>query len=794
MFRNYLKTAFRGFLKHRGFTMINISGLAIGIACCLLIFVYVKDELTYDRYHEKADRLYRMTATINFGGNEMFIGSTAVITPKVFADEIPEIERFARFDQSSVIVEKGEDYIEENRLVYTDPAVFEMFDFELVAGDLNTALNAPDKLVLTREMAEKYFDKLDVVGETMRIRLESDFETLRVAAVIENHPINSSFTFNMMLPWAKYEQSREERVLNNWGMISISSFLELSPGATTEEVIAKMQGVRESHHPDSSAFARRIESDLQNITAMHLDNELGGGNGLGASSDPVYSYVLSGIAFLILIIACINFTNLTVARSLPRAREIGVRKVVGAVKGQLTFQFMAETFMMCLLAFVVGMIIAELLMPYFGTLVEKELDISLFDDSYLVLSSFVIVLLTAFFSGFYPAFVISRFNVVQCLKGSATVRSKKYVTKALVVAQFAIAAVLIIGALTMRSQISYMIEKDLGYNDQHLYRVADYRINEDESSYQLLKGELAANPNVLQVSASDGYGSAASLTKEDGEEFLANTTAISHDYLAIKDIPLLEGRTFKEGEDLIYTADDTLEAVLVNEAFLKELDWEEGIGKQISGYQVVGIVPDYHYGNVRSNVGPLMLQNINTHDRFASEIFVRFRPEYLPQIRSDLETAWRKFVPFFPFEAELESDTNDQRYADEARWNNIISLASSLAIFISCMGLLGLAHLRTQQRVKEIGIRKVLGASVSQIVLLLNVHFIKLVIVSILIATPLAYYLTQEWLANFDNRTDVSVLFFVIPGLAVLMISFLTVSLQSLKQANSNPVDSLRYE
>ena len=796
MLKNYLKTAFRGFLKHRGFTFINISGLAIGIACCLLIFVYVKDELTYDRYHEKVDQLYRITGQIKFGGSDINMAATSIIGPEIFHEEIPEIEDFARFDAESAIVEHQDDYIEENRVLFADPSILQMFDFETLAGDPVQAMTDPNNLVITRNSAEKYFGRLDVVGETLRIRLKGAFEPMKVAAVIENHPVNSSFYYEILIPWAKNETFKSAPELNNWGMLAITTFVQLSKGADARDIEAKMQAVRESHHPDSTSFARRISNGLQNIRAMHLDVAMGGGSGIKASSNPIYSYVLSGIALLILVIACINFTNLTVARSLPRAREVGIRKVVGAVRSQLSIQFLIETFILCCFAFVLGMIMAELLMPFFGQLTEKSLDISLFDDPLLILSSMVIVLVTALFAGFYPAFVTSRFNVITCLKGGTKVRSKKHVTRGLVVLQFVMASVLIIGALTMRSQVQYMLQMDLGYDDSHLYRVYDFRIREDQSVLEQFKAELASNPNILLVTGTNGYGSATSLKKEDGSEMMTAVTLAEHDFLEVKGIELLRGRPLNQESDMTYTDTDTLINVIVNEAFLKELGWEDGIGRQISNYQVVGVIPDYHYSNVRDNVGPFMLRHLNsgTEKAFATDIYVKFRPEYLPEIRSELEATWRKFAPFYPFEAELVSEANANSFEDEARWNRIIYLASSLAIFISCMGLLGLAHLRTLQRTKEIGIRKVLGATVTQIIVLLNSHFVKLVLLSVVIASPLAYYLINQWLQNFANPIPISWVLFFIPALLVLFIAFATVSLQSLKHARNNPVDALRYE
>lgn len=794
MFRNYFKIGIRSILKHKGYAFINMSGLAIGIACCLLIFIYVKDELTYDRCHDNGDRIHRVFSKLNFGGSEMTTSSTSFIEAKTYSEEIPEIETFTRVNGASAVVQHNDDYIEESGLLYADQSIFELFDFKLIEGELTDALTGPNDIVLTEAMAEKYFGKTNVVGELLKMRLGPDFESFKITAVIGDHPANSSFSFKMVMPWAKFESTKSGRVLNSWGSLSIGSYLMLSPGADPAVVAEKMHDVRVTVHPDSTAFARRIKSHLQPLTDIHLNTEINAGPGISATSDPVYSYVLSGIAFLILIIACINFTNLSVAQSLPRAKEIGVRKVVGAVKSQLATQFLLETFLMCTMAFVVGMVLAEFSMPLFGSLTEKQFQLSLFDDPVLLLSAFSIVLLTAFISGFYPAFVVSRFNVVKCLKGGAAIKGKKYVTKGLVILQFAIATVLIIGALTMRGQINHMINKDLGYNDEHLYQINVDGFREDKGILELFKAELATNPNIVAVSGSTGYGSANSLKKESGEEFFTGVTFADEVYLDIKEIDLVSGRKLTTEMDITIDGKDTLLNVLVNEAFVKEQDWDDGLAQRMSGLKVVGVIKDYNFSSAKSQVTPLMMHNFKVGNTFATEILVKFNPDYLPEIKRTLEHTWSKLVPYYPFSAQLVSEVNASLYEDEVRWNKIISSASSLAILISCMGLLGLAHLATQQRMKEIGVRKVLGASITQILLLLNSSFVKLILVSIVLAVPIAYYVVGQWLDNFAAQINISFWLFLLPGLIILTISFLTVTFQSLKHATANPVDSLRYE
>lgn len=794
MLQNYLKIGIRSILKYKGYAFINMSGLAIGIACCLLIFIYVKDELTYDRYHSNGDRIHRIYSKLNFGGSEMTTSSVSMIGPRTFAEEIPEIETFTRVNGASAIVQHNDDYIDESRLLYADESIFKIFDFEVIEGGLNNALSGLNDIVITEEMAEKYFGNTAVVGELLKMRLGTEFESFKVAAVIGNHPANSSFSFKMLMPWAKYESTQSDVIINSWGSLSIGAFVMLNPGVEASTVAGKMEQVRIRLHPDSTSFTRRIHSNLQPLADMHLNTEINSGPGVSDTSDPVYSYVLSGIAFLILIIACINFTNLSVAQSLPRAKEMGVRKVVGAVKSQLATQFLLETFLMCTMAFIVGMMLAEFSMPLFGTLTEKQFQLSLFDDPLLLISAFSIVLLTAFISGFYPAFIVSRFNVVKCLKGSASINGKKYVTKGLVIVQFAIATILIIGALTMRGQINYMINKDLGYNDQHLFKVYADDFRDDKGILELFKAKLAANPNIIGVGGSTGYGSASSLKKDNGEEFFSGVTYADQAYLDNKEIALVAGRYLTNEKEVTIEGKDTLWNTMVNEAFVAEQGWDDALGQRVEDYKVVGVLKDYNFSSAKSEITPLMMYNFKTDASFANQVLVRFNPEYLPEMKQTLEVAWREFVPYYPFKGELVSEANATLYEDEVRWNKIISSASTLAILISCMGLLGLAHLATQQRTKEIGVRKVLGASIGQILLLLNSSFVKLILISILLAVPVAYFAINQWLDNFAAKVSISLWLFLLPGLIILTISFLTVTIQSLRHANMNPVKSLRYE
>lgn len=792
MLKNYLKIAFRNLQKHKGYSFINIIGLAIGIACCLLIFLFVKDEMTYDRFHDKADNIYRVTNKIEFGGQIMNLGATSYPEGAAYLASIPEIKAIVRFDNDAGIIKNGDAFISQTNLAYTDQAIFDVFDLKFIEGVADGALNELNNIVITKRIALKYFGNTDVVGEELRMNIETELETFIITAVLENHPSNSSLNFEILLPWQKRETQLSNYSLTSWGNISLNTFMLLSD--TPEVVLAKMTDVKATQNPgEDGEFTRGMVSGLQPLTDIHLNKDLRGGDALGNPGDPVYSYILSGIALVILILACINFTNLSVARSLPRAKEIGVRKVLGANRKQLAFQFLNEALIMCLIAFVLGLLLAELALPVFGTLLEKTFTSGITSDIGLILSCLLLVLFTAFLSGFYPSFIISKFNTIVSLKGKVKLKGNAIVSKSLVVVQFTLAAVLIVGTIAMNRQIDFMVNMDLGYDDENLISINAAQSGTTNLT-QLFKDELSQNPNIEMVSGANGYGS-VSVLEHNGTEFTSVFNAIDDRYLEMMGLEILSGRDLKKGEDLFITSEDTLYNVLVNETFVKELDLRDTLNTVVGSNRIVGVVKDYNFGSAKGKVSKLMLypeDGAGTNE--FDNIYVKFNPDILPQVQTLLETTWRKFVPYKPYEGDFVKQANAASYEDESRWRMIITYASGLAIAISILGLFGLAHLSTQQRIKEIGIRKVLGASISQIVLMLNSNFARLVLISIVLASPLAYYLLDNWLDNFANKIDISLLLFLIPGLITFGVAFITVSLQSIRSAISNPVDSLRCE
>ncbi len=798
MLKNYLKITARNILKHKGYSLINVAGLATGIACCLLIFIYVKGELTYDQYHTNKDNIYRVLSTVNFAGNESTMGSTGYPEAETYKAEIPEVVEAVRTNSVEAVVQKGEEYVEQNDVIYADPSLFTVFDFFWVEGGSDGALDNLNQVVLTRSAAMKYFGSTDVLGKKLRMNIYRELEDFYISGVLENHPSNSSFDFEMAVPWAKHLSQMSEYSRTSWSNIGIHTFLVLNTGADPSLVAEKLNGVRASKNPgEDGEFARGIVNSLQPLADIHMNPDISSRDGLGTPGDPVYAYVLSGIALIILIVACINFTNLSMARSLPRAKEIGVRKVLGAQQRQLAGQFLNEALIMCLIAFVLGLILAEMTLPIFGNLTERIFYDGITSDPMLMLMCFGLVLLTALLSGFYPAFVISRFKTINSLKGKIRLKGKSNVSKVLVVIQFTVTAVLVIGTITMYRQINYMVDKDLGYNDQNLISVYsdDARVKD---LHKLFKADLERNPNILGVAGSGAYNSFSSDKWEGVDDFIVCYNEIDGDYFDLLELELTAGRKLKPGRDIYINANgDTVQNIVVNESYVRKWGGEDILHKVTADnhYRVVGVVKDYHFKDVKNGIMPLMLINVRENSTVSLDrIYVKYRPEYLSEVRTAVGDVWREHVPFRPYDATFLAEANASRYADEVRWRNIITYASVLAILISCLGLFGLAHLSTQQRIKEIGIRKVLGASLSQIVLLLNSDFARLVLISVVLAAPAAYYFIDRWLENFAYPVDITVMLFLLPGLITFTIAFLTVSIQSMKQARNNPIDAIRYE
>ncbi|HWB26484.1 MAG TPA: ABC transporter permease [Chitinophagaceae bacterium] len=798
MFRNYFKIAWRNLLRNKIYSLINIAGLSIGLACAMLIMLYVQDEVSYDRFHKNASQVYRIDRQITRNDKSVTASSyTGLFPGPRFSTKIPEIQNFTRFQQAQADIKTGAN-IQSQSICYVDSNFFSVFSFPLISGDAGSVLVQPNSVVLSEEMAKKYFGgNTSAMGKTMSINTDGVFRPYIVTGIAKNNPQNSSIKFHVLLPLKV--SAADESNNNNWFNSFLSTFVVLSPGADANAVQNKMDRVFET---DASKAIGEIESKygitdigisylLEPLTAIHLgqvvpaEDEI-----LSDRSNPEFSYILSAIAIFVLLIACINFVNLTVARSVKRAKEIGIRKVMGGTSQQLRVQFLSESFILCLIAFFAALVIAAAVLPVFSQLSNKVLLLSYLFNAKLVMYYLALFVITSLLAGFYPSVVLSNYNPVKTLYSRFNLAGKNYLQKALVIFQFALASFLIIGSITIFLQFNYLTTQSLGYDDNNLITVDKYPLSRNEAA--LLKQELMKNPNITDVAPRNGGFN--NNTVKAGSDRQVNTTieTVDASYLPLLKVPVIAGRNFSPEHP-----SDSTHSVLVNEAFVQQAGWKQPVGEQIKTfenetYTVIGVVKNYHYKPLTEKIGP-QFYTINPANSYGM-VYIKIKPGTETASLQYIAKTFKSLFPLSPFSYTFKQEQNEQSYAAEARWKQIILLSAVLTIFISCIGLFGLSVLSAEKRVKEIGVRKVLGASVSRIVAILSADFLKLIFISLAISIPLAWVAANKWLQNYPYRIGLSGWLLASGGVLVILVALVTISFQSIKAALTNPVKSLRTE
>lgn len=798
MLTNYFKIAWRNLWLNKTLGIIKIFGLSIGLAVCILIFLFTKDELSYDQFHENKDRLYRVVQTWKLNDEDpKYIGTTNSIVSETFSKEIPEIQQVTRVNGAGIVIKKNNDVFTEYPL-FVDENFLSVFSFPLKAGSRTSALKDPHAVVISENMAVKYFGLTDVIGQTLSVKINEEFENYTISAIIENSPGNSTLKTDILLPFQQYEKYNSNQ---DWIGGSLNTMVLISPQANIPAVEQKMQALFNRFTNEELAKIKqskgmdvRIRLSLQPYTDIHLSENLGPDNGMTDGSKPVFSYILSFIALFILVIACINFINLSIAQSLRRSKEIGVRKVIGSSRGQLIFQFLAESFLVSLIAFGVASSLVALSLPFFNILSGKQLSLNYLADGWFYAGLVVLLLVTAFVAGFYPSLVLSAFRPVKALYSREKMNPKNYLTRGLVVLQFSLAICLILGTIAFQRQMRFLSKADLGYDSSNLLRLSIPVRKSSDPLPALFKSALASNPGVKGITARNGGRSIAGVVV-DGKNIEIEKTKVDDDYLPTFKIPLIAGRNFSPD----FSA-DTASSVIVNESFLKAagLSVSAAVGKTIrmnrnnKDVNIIGVVKDFHFVSLKEKIMPLVL--VTDPEFNYGEIWLRLDPEHIPETMAGLQSTFRELVPLFPYSYRFMDDINAERYNTEQKWQFIITLASAFFIIISCMGLLGLVMLSIEYRVKEIGIRKVLGAATAKIIILISREFFLLIIIAFFIAAPVGYYFIGKWLQNFAYRAEIHWWIFGLAGLAVLFIAAATISFQSIRAARANPVESLRTE
>ncbi len=796
MFRNYFKIAYRNLWRNKAFSAINIAGLSVGLACCMLVFLYTMDEVSYDRFNVNADNIYRLVVNkINPTGVESKIASTGSIHGPSFKKQIPEIEDFVRTQSASFTVKRGSEVFNEDAL-YADSNFFSVFTVPIQAGNYKDALSGDNSMVLSEDLAKKYFGEQNPMGKTLDLKVGDKFQPFVVTAVTKRSPQNSSIKIKMLLPFKASSAYDDDKWLNFY----LNTFFTVRPGADIKRVEAKMTDIYNKdaagqieEASDKYDYKGKIRYILQPLLAMHtsLDYPVYS-NGHIDNTNPIYFRILDGISLFILLIACINFVNLTVARSLKRAKEIGIRKVVGGQRKQLIIQFLGESYILSFIAFILAIGLAQLALPIFNGIANKALSFSYLLSFKLVFWYIAVFLFTGMLAGFYPAMVLSEFSPVQTLYNRQKNMGKNYLSKSLVVLQFTLATFFIIATITIYSQFDYLVRFDLGYNDKNV--VAIKALNTDRKLFPLFKTELLKNPEIKMVTADQGSGRWSALAKiNDGQQTNFDFKHVDEDYLPLFQIPVVKGRNFSK--DMV---SDSANSILVNESFVKQAEWKNPIGQEVDffymhkKYTVVGVVKDYHFLDLTQKVSPELFR-MKPDDPWGN-LFVKIGDQNKATTLNYIERTFKRFFPFKPYQYNFKDAQNAEQYDKEAKWKQIITFSAILTIFISCIGLFGLATLSAERRKKEIGIRKILGASIEGIVRKLSTDILKLVILSALIASPVAWWVMYKWLEDYPYKIAINAWIFLGAVVFVLLIALITVSFQTIRAALTNPVMSLRSE
>ena len=793
MLKSYFKIAFRNLWKHRVFSFINIMGLTVGMTACFLIFLYVRFELSYDRFHEKGDRIYRVVADIKTPTEVLPAHGPAWAVPPNAKDYFPEIESFVRLSNESFLIRKGDVKFQEENTLHADSSFFRVFSFKLLRGDPATALKEPLSLVFSETAAKKYFGNTDPVGQT--VLFTGQGLTARVTGIMKDLPENSQIKADMLVSMSTLTQQFNPTMDQQWGNYGAYAYFLLKPGVNAAALEAKFPKFLDDRNGKEMKRSQMYATlHLEPLKDVYLHSTRNG-NKTGNINNV---YIFSIVAVFILLIACINFVNLTTARSSERAKEVGIRKVVGAARTQLARQFIGESVLLCLIAFLLTVVLAALLLSPFNHLAGKTISQSIFHEGSSLLLLFLAAIGIGLLAGIYPALVLSSFQPIVVLKGRFATGTKGILLrKGLVVAQFTISTALIIATIVVYNQMNFMRNQDLGFNKDQLLVVN----TNGDSARLAFKQVITDIPGVQSagmassVPGGGNMGAYSEIQNAKGDMQIANLDLyfVDFDYIPQFKIKMLAGRSFSR--DFMT---DTTQAMVINEAAMKMFGYTspgQAVGRRFKQWgregMIIGVMKDFHYRSLQQEIKPLSMR---IEPNGCSLVTIKVSTAHLPATIAAIETRWKALIPTRPFSYFFLDEYFDKQYRSEERFGKLFLNFAILAIFISCLGLLGLASYSTIQRTKEIGIRKVMGASVSNIVNLLSRDFLTLVFISFLIAAPVAWYFMHRWLSDFAYRINISWWVFAIACMIAVLIALLTVSYQAIKSAVANPVKSLRAE
>jgi len=797
MLKSYIKIALRNIKREKIYSAINISGLSLGFASCLLIMLYISDEISYDKHYQYADRIYRVVENIDVNGSMLELAITPGPWAPAFKAEIPLIEEFTRIALlGDLVITARDKNFYENRFFLADPYILEMFDIRLSAGDVNNALSVQNTIIITGEIAQKYFGDLNPIGQVITV---DETNLFTVTGVLDDRDVKSHFDFDFLASLSSISNIRNRNneivdVLSesNWRAFNFYSYLLLADEKDTKEVEMQMIDVLKRNINEGITD----EPYLQPVKNIHLYSKIGAD--FAVNGDIKYIYIFAVSALLILLIAVINFISLSTARAVKRSKEVGIRKVVGAERSQLIKQFIGESIGFSGIALVLSLLIVTAVMPLFNSLAEKNFSLNVLINSNLIMLFIAFSILLGIVSGSYPAFILSSFKPVNVLKskfsGSTSLFSFR---KIIVVAQFSITIIILIAMGVVHSQLKFLNEIDLGFDKEH---VLVLRAQEDitPSAVSSMKTAFNRLPSVINNTFSTsvpGYGGRAATfrTQDDPERgnFVWAINEIDFDYFKTLGVEMVEGRDFSKE----YSTDPT-SAIIINEEAKTVLGWDIAMGKIVTTENgktgpIIGVVKNYNFKSLHSKIEPIVL---HISSRRIRKISLRITSDNIPGTIENVRAVWKETLPDVPFDYTFLDENFAGLYKSEKRLSDIFSVFSSMGMFLACLGLFGLSSFASEQRTREIGIRKVLGASVKSILVLLIRDFSKWIVVAAFISAPIAYYISQKWLEGFAYRIDLSVLLFFGAGFVTLAIAVITITAQSIKAAISNPVDTLKYE
>lgn len=798
MFINYLKIAFRNLIKYRGYSVINILGLSIGMGCFLLITLWILDELSYDRFHKNSSNLFMVLQKhYNQNGIEYDTAEPYPVA-EVLKRDYPEILDVSRvyLSEECLFVHQDKRFL-ENRILIVDPGFLTMFSFPLINGDANYVLDAPNSVVITKKIALKYFGNADPVGKMFRVDNQYDFV---VTGILDDIPHNSHLDFSILVPLSselishKFEPDRWQ-----YTDVVFTTYVLLQKNQNYNDVSKKISSVLQEHIDEG-----KVELSLYPITKLHTNPDIAPEE--SRSIDMKYVNILIVIAFLVLLIACINFMNLSTARSTIRAQEIGVRKVVGASRIHLVMQFLGESIIFALIAVFIATILVYILLPPFNTISGKELSLNLWDNRSIFYILMSLTLFTGIAAGSYPALFLSAFQPISVLKGKLEVDLKNGILrKIFVVVQFALSISFIIGAIVFYHQLNYMKNSKVGYDKENLISIPmamPWEQGLKSYRYDTFKAELINYPDIIGVTQS--ISSPAEIptggAEVDWDGKLPNQSVNMHwstvhfDYCKTLGIEIIEGRPFSR-EFKTDVLNDAKASFIINEEAVKRMGVKSAVGLNLTLFRktgpIIGVMKNFHYQHMKTKIEPLALF-INPY--YNNYILIKLKSENIKESLEFIKKTWDKFSPDYPFEYSFVSDDYSNLYRHEEKMGKILATFTIFAILIACLGLWGLTSFIIERRTKEIGIRKVLGASVSKIIILLSKEFLNLVIIANIIAWPLVYYFINVWLQNFAYRIHIGYQIFLLVGFLTLVIAFLTISYQTVRASKLNPVEALKYE